>query len=29
MPKYEYLGKREIYKRVQALGYGVVNGCES
>lgn len=21
MPKYEYLGKKEIYKRVQALGY--------
>lgn len=21
MSKYEYLGKREIYKRVQALGY--------
>lgn len=21
MPKYEYLGKKEIYRRVQALGY--------
>lgn len=21
MPKYEYLGKKEIYKRVRALGY--------
>ncbi len=23
MPKYEYLGKKEIYRRVQALGYEV------